>query len=264
MQTVQDKLAFYYVDESGDPAFYGKGGSVIVGQEGCSRIFILGYIQSNEPAPIATALAELRQSIAEDKYLRAIPSLAKSLRAFHAKDDCPEVRMLVFQTLAKLDFSAQLIVARKQEPMFRTRYRGNQDAFYDDLVSRLFENRLHLAEHNHITFARRGKKARQFALRKAIDHGLARFAEKWGAEVGSTVDVISSQPMQEPLLQAVDYTNWAVYRAFERGEMRYVEFLRDKFELIVDVFDRGKYKGGGNWYTREKNPFEIKKTSPLG
>jgi hypothetical protein len=32
----------------------------------------------------------------------------------------------------------------------------------------------------------------------------------------------------------------------------------------VDVFDKAKYKGGGNWYTRDKNPFDIKKASPLG
>ena len=66
------------------------------------------------------------------------------------------------------------------------------------------------------------------------------------------------------MLQVVDYANWAVQRAFERGEMRYFNFLRDKFELIWDVFDRKNYKGGGNFYDRTRNPFEIRKASPLG
>ena len=66
------------------------------------------------------------------------------------------------------------------------------------------------------------------------------------------------------MLQVVDYTNWAVQRAYEKGEMRYFNFLRDKYELIHDVFDKDKYKNGGNFYTRTKNSFEIKKASPLG
>ena len=70
--------------------------------------------------------------------------------------------------------------------------------------------------------------------------------------------------MQEPALQVVDYVNWAVQRAFERGEMRYFEYLRDKIELVWDVFDFEKYKlKEGNIYDRRRNPFDIKKASPL-
>jgi hypothetical protein len=46
--------------------------------------------------------------------------------------------------------------------------------------------------------------------------------------------------------------------------MRYFDFLRDKFELVWDVFDRKNYEGGRNFYDRTRNPFEIKKASPLG
>ena len=263
MQECREGTTWFYVDESGDPAFYGKGGRTIVGEEGCSRIFLLGYVETADVTAIEGVLSSLRQQIADDAYLKPIPSVAKSLRAFHAKDDCPEVRMLVYQALAKLEFTAQVVVARKIEPMFRTRYQGNQDRFYDDLVTRLFQNRLHRYQDNLITFARRGKKARQHAMRRAIEDGVARFQQKWGVEVQSSVRIETSQPMQAPLLQVVDYTNWAVYRAFERGEMRYFDFLREKFELVFDVFDRDKYKGGGNWYTRDRNPFDIKKASPL-
>jgi hypothetical protein len=69
---------------------------------------------------------------------------------------------------------------------------------------------------------------------------------------------------QNSVLQAVDYVNWAVQRAFERQEMRYFEYLRDKYELVWDVFDRANYKGGMNFYNRSDKPFEIKKASPLG
>ena len=86
--------------------------------------------------------------------------------------------MQVFKTLAELDFSVQIIVARKIEPMFRTRYKGNQDDFYQDLTRRLFENVLHKATRNEIIFSRRGKKMRQHALRTAIQQGANRFRLK--------------------------------------------------------------------------------------
>jgi hypothetical protein len=221
-------------------------------------------LETENPQAITDTIASVREAVVSDTYLKAIPSVAKSVAAFHAKDDCPEVRMLLYRALAPLQFSAQVVVARKFEPMFRMRFQGSQDRFYDDLVARLFENRLHRFTNNRITFARRGNKTRQHALRAAIDAGIRRFEKKWKTDIATTTILETSQPMQEPLLQAVDYTNWAVFRAFERGEMRYFDYLREHFELIVDIFDKDKYSGGGNWYTRDKNPFDIKKASPLG
>lgn len=263
VQKAQETKTWYFVDESGDPAFYGKGGKVIVGEEGCSSVFLMGFVEVKNPVSIQEKLNQLRSSISEDKYFKGIPSLSKSLLAFHAKDDCQEIRMMVYKALAEMDFSAQVIVARKTEPMFRTKYQGNQDRFYNDMISRLFQNRLHKAEHNIITFSRRGKKHRQYAFRAALQKGADEFKKKWGHDVSTKVDVVTCRPSDEPLLQVVDYVNWAVQRAFHRGEMRFFETIREKYSLVLDVFDRAKYKGGGNYYGRDRNPFDIKKVSSL-
>jgi hypothetical protein len=259
----QDKTRQFFVDESGDPAFYGKGGRIIVGEEGCSRTFLLGFVVTDDPEPLRERLVVLRDEIAKDQYLRSIPSFSKSLLGFHAKDDCPEIRMMVFKTLAEMDFSAQVIVARKIEPMFRAKYQGNQDRFYDDLVTRLFKNQLHMATSNIITFSRRGKKRRQYALRAALEKGIHQFSERWNHQVLTHLEVLTDQPNDEPMLQVVDYVNWAVQRAYHRGEMRYFEFLREKYSLVLDVFDKTKYRNGGNYYVRKTNPFDIRKASPL-
>jgi hypothetical protein len=264
LQTPREGSTFFHVDESGDPTFYGKGGDVIVGQPGCSRVFLLGFVECQQPEAILAALRELHDEIAADPYLEPIPSISKTLRAFHAKDDCPEVRMLVFRRLAALPFTVQVVVARKLEPMFRTRFQGSADRFYDDLVRRLFENRLHRYQRNVICFARRGKKERQHALRAALEAGVHVFRTKWKSSAETAIEVRTSQPEQDPLLQVVDYANWAVYRAFERGEMRFFEAWRNKYELVVDVFDKPPAGPGRNWYTRERNPFAIEKASPLG
>jgi len=48
--------AYFFVDESGDPTFYDKYGNCIVGRDGCSRILILGFITTIDPASIRKAL----------------------------------------------------------------------------------------------------------------------------------------------------------------------------------------------------------------
>ena len=265
MKAAEDKPRWYFVDEAGDPAFYAnRSKRIIVGEEGCSRTLILGFIRTYDPQQIRSKLAEVRLEIANDRYLKDIPSLKKSLLYFHAKDDCPEIRKLVFDALDKMNFQAQTIVARKVEQLFRTKYQSSQLRFYDDLVTKLFKRQLHLAQENHITFARRGNKPRQQALRTAVERAAREFRKAFSHAADTNTSVETSQPIQEPALQAIDYVNWAVQRAFERGEMRYFEFLRAKIELVWDVFDFDKYeKKEGCVYDRKRNLFDIKKASPL-
>ncbi len=264
MKKTEKKTVYFFVDESGDPNFYGKGGDIIVGKPGCSQTLLLRFVRVEEPEPIRRRLAELKCKIAKDSYLRDIPSINKTVKAFHAKDDCPEVRMMVYKALAEQDFAVQVVVARKIERMFRSKYKGNRDKFYEYLVGRLFQNETHKAEINNIVFSKRGNKIQQHTMRAAIELGVGRFRQKWGAEVSTQLNIKTLISSQDYMLQVVDYANWAVQRAFEKGEMRFFNFLRDKFELIFDVFDKDNYKGGGNFYDRSRNPFEIKKASPLG
>lgn len=264
MKQAQEEHRFFYVDETGDPSFYAKGRKLIVGQEGCSRIFGVGFLRTSNPVAIRESLKELRAAIAVDRYLKNIPSLKKTLRAFHAKDDCPEVRKLVFDCLDCLEFAVQVVVARKLEPVFTTRHERSQDLFYNDLTSHLFERQLHLASQNTILFARRGDKAKQHALRGAVEAGVAAFRRKYPSATETTVGIETASSADEPLLQAVDYALWAVQRAYERREMRYFEFIAPKVEVVWDIYDfESKRLGNPILFTR-KNPFHIDRVSPLG
>jgi len=269
MKQAEDKHRWFYVDEAGDPSFYGKGKKIIVGVEGCSRTFSVGFLRTYDPEAIRSKLADVRLEVLTDRYFKDIPSIVKSHRAFHAKDDCPEVRKLVYSALDKMDFGTQVIVARKIEDVFRNVHCSSQDRFYADLVSRLFSNQLHLSHNNTITFARRGNKAKQHSLRAAVQNGIAEFRQKYSGAALTTVNIETNQPAQEPVLQAIDYVLWAVQRAFEKGEMRYFDYLRGKIE-IWDIYDFEKSKEtdklkdiGSTVYDRRKNPFDIKKASPL-
>ena len=251
---------WFFVDESGDPAFYDRKGNLIAGQAGCSPILLLGFVETNDPKRLRKALLALQQEIVGDPYFEGVPSLAKTAIAFHAKDDLPEVRYKVYQLLATLDFKAQFIVARKIEPVFRNNFQAKESAFYDHLVAQLFKNALHRYQDNRIFFAKRGSRSRQAPLQQAIQRGVQEFETTWHTKVATNISVQAQVPSDEPCLSIIDYMNWAVYRTFTRGEMRYYRTVEDKVSLLVDSYDHAKYPK--NWYTR-KNPFDTSKITPL-
>ena len=259
MREPKRKNAYYFVDEAGDPAFYNRNGEFIVGREGCSKILMLGFIESEEPKVIRQELQNVREKIQNDPYLRGIPSSRKSLLYFHATDDSAEVRQEVYKCISRLNFKSQFVVARKIEGVFK-KYDCNENKFYDALIWRLFKNILHKAENNFIYFAKRGSRNRQEPLEKAIGHARNLFEKKFFIKIGSKTHVQSQIPTGEPCLQVIDYMNWAIYRVFTRGEMRYFNFIKDKVSFIWDIYDTVKYPK--NFYSKS-NELDVKKISLL-
>ena len=65
-----NRCRFYFVDEAGDPVLFGKRGQVIINTEGCSRFFILGILDCNQPDKLSNELDELRQNLLADEYFK--------------------------------------------------------------------------------------------------------------------------------------------------------------------------------------------------
>ncbi len=251
---------WFFVDESGDPTFYNRRDNLIVGQEGCSPVLILGFIETTNPEGIRQAVQALHGEIDADPYFQDVSSIQKTRLTFHAKDDCPEVRYLVFKMIAGLDFKAQFVVARKIEEIFINEFHRDEHKFYDELVRILFRTVLHRYTENSIYFAKRGSQDRQAPLEAAIRRGVTAFEKKYKTRVKSQISITCQMPSGEPCLQVIDYMNWAVYRAFTKQEMRYYRFIQDKVSLLVDLYDFDRCPK--NWYSR-RNPFDTIKTSPL-
>lgn len=259
LQESKEQTSYFFVDESGDTTFFDKHGNFIVGQEGCSKILLLGFVKTKKPEDIRTALKELRTSLINDPYLEETPSMKKTAIAFHAKDDCPEVRQALYKLLPELDFTSQIVVARKTKNVIE-KFQGNANRLYDYLITQLFRNVLHKASLNKIYFATRGNRKRQEPLNAAILNAIGLFENQWKTKVNAVHEIYPQSPSGEPCLQVIDYINWAIYRAYTKGEMRYFNAINDKVRLLVDLYD---YKDNwGNFYT-QRNPFHIKKISPL-
>ncbi len=70
-------------------------------------------------------------------------------------------------------------------------------------------------------------------------------------------------PHTEPLLNVADYFCWAIQRVFEKGEMRYYNYLREKVSLVIDLNDPAA--GPGQWtnYYKPTHPLtSANKISP--
>lgn len=253
----------YFVDEAGDPTLFGARGKVLVGREGCSRYFILGLADSEEPSRLTADLAALRARLIADPYFKDVPSMqpeqGKTALFFHAKDDLPEARREVFGLLQRhlIRFSAVVrdklailaYVRRRNEADPVYRYRPNE--LYDFMVRRLFKERLHKYGAYRVCFARRGRTDRTEALIRALDIARRRFAEEQGIAVNVAIEVVPASPIPEGPLQAVDYFLWALQRTFEKHEDRFLRLLWPQCSLVIDA-DDSREKGYGRYYTKQR------------
>lgn len=170
------------------------------------------------------------------------------------------MREKFYKLIKNLEFKAEFYIGRKNERIFKKIHKGKERLFYDDMIIKLFKNKLHKTPNNKIYFAIRGNRKRQKPLEEAINTAKLTFERKWNVEINSNCEVIPQSPVGEPCLQIIDYLNWTVYRAYTKGEDRYLNFIKEKVSLLVDIYDTEKYPK--NYYNK-RNIFSLKKISPL-
>jgi hypothetical protein len=254
-------ICYYFVDEAGDTTLFDRKGRVIVGTEGCSRYFILGLLHVPNPRLLTETMENLRASLLNDPYFKRVPSMQPSARktavSFHAKDDISEVRWQVLRILAsQSDIKFFAVVRDKLRVLAEVRQYGEKKKYtpntlYDQLVSRIFRDRLHKQEEYNIIFASRGSGDRTQALRNGIEVARRRFERRWSKSSSAPIVIQAMPAEQSGCLQAVDYFLWALQRCYEKREDRYIEYLWGQCRLIQDIDDT-RLKNYGVYYD-EKN-----------
>ena len=260
----QNASRFYYVDEAGDPVLFGAKGQVRIGTEGCSSFFMLGKLDVPDPEALAAALTGLRMDLLDDPYFRNVPSMQperrKTALMFHAKDDVAEVRREVFKLLLGFDLRFYAVVHDKQKILEAVRkrnaakktYRYTQNELYDRCVPRLLDGRLHKDSAYRIVFATRGSNPRTAAFEQGVVKAKKAFQRRHGIESVAPVEVVASSPAKIVCLQAVDYFLWALQRAFERGEHRFLDLVWPKVGRVLDADDH-RQTYARRWYD-QRNP----------
>ena len=237
MKEPKDGDLYFFVDEAGDATFYNRKGRLIVGTEGCSQLLILGFIRiKDNPAEMRQRILALHREVRNDPYFQQLPSFVDTSVAFHANKDAPEVRYLLFRLIRDLDFKACFVVSFKDEQLFKAKFHGRTNEYYDDMVSRLFQNSLHRYTRNHVTIAGRGSRSRQEPLERAVEQARLRFEERHGVNRATTeVTVSIQQPKGEPCLAVIDYVAWAIQRCYTSADMKYYRLIQDKVSVIHEL-----------------------------
>ena len=261
----------FFVDEAGDLTFFGKGGRVVVGEQGISNFFRVGVAEIPDPRFVDALLSELRAELLTDPYFKGVPSMqpgaGKTARAFHASKDPSEVRRDVIARLSQTKAKVFVAIRRKHKVVEEIRQPPRADrkqltlrTVYDDLVSRLFRNKLHKADRNEIVFAKHATRTRREALALAIKRAKANFERKTGLSSDKPTGIRAAEPHEFGGLQVVDYYLWALQRMYERREDRFFEILRPGYRLIMDLDDTAN-KRYGEWYS-DQNPLTLERIMP--
>jgi hypothetical protein len=273
-----------FLDETGDTTFYGKGRKSILGTNGVSNCFIIGMLKIKQPLnEVRKAVNELQLKVANDPYFDVASIRQKKASHgyyFHAKNDLPEVRKLFLDFIKTIDCSFEAVVGRKNIERYETKHKGKEQYFYADMLSHLLKNKLQKDEKLVLHIAERGKCTKNNNLDLALEKAKERLAvstnhkniinteEWWNLSHITRKDITANvlfnvtQPLQEPLLNVADYFCWALQNVFEKGEVRFYNFLKEKISLVVDVYDDEKYEGWKNYYG-PKNPLTSEnKISP--
>ena len=248
-----------FLDETGDTTFYGKGRKLIIGQQGVSLCFGLGIVRIDRPLDeVRKEIRTLQKRVEGDPLLNTIPSVQKRVTSggfyFHACKDSPDVRTVILHYIRDLPCEAEVVVARKIPRLFEKRHHAREEEFYGDLLSHLIKGRLKGAGTLVLNVAQRGSSTREKVLLSALELATKRATKKWDPKTLKTRTVFNIQnPRTEPLLTISDYLCWAVQRVFEKGEVRFYDYLLEKIRLVVDLYDRDKYEGWRNYYDK-RNP----------
>ncbi|MDF5714294.1 MAG: DUF3800 domain-containing protein [Rhizonema sp. NSF051] len=266
--SVEIKFRHYFVDEAGDLTFFDKKGRIIVGQPGASKFFMVGVAQISNPEQVTRELNALRSSLMTHPHFKNIPSMQpeakKTAITFHAKDDHSNIREKVFDLMQSFDVKV-LVAIRSKADMAESAladYKSfgrklEQNAIYDDLVTRVFKNLLHKADVIQIAIARRGKAAREEALEQAINQARKNFESQWKIGSNSSISIKPTYPSEVAGLQVIDYYLWALQRCYERNDNQFFLPLAKKYRLIMDLDDK-RNKPYGEWY-RDSNPLTLEK-----
>ncbi len=257
-----------FLDEAGDTTFYGKGKTSIIGEEGVSKVFILGLVKVKEPLDgVRAKISSLQEKISNDDYFK-VPSVKKKINKtgyyLHATDDLPEIRKEMFDLIKTINCSFEAVVGRKSIERYETKHKGKEEYFYADLLSHLLKNKLSKHDKLVMHISERGKSTKNQNLELAFLKAKQRFSRKTSKETKTKVVFNVNYPTKDPLLNLADYFCWAVQRVFERGQVRYYNHIKSQIKLVIDLYDTNKYAGWQNYYDNKNNPLTPRnKISPL-
>jgi hypothetical protein len=223
-----------YLDESGSADVFSSSGEDLLALGRTPNYLVIAALRCPDPNVVARCVAS---TIA---WANTLPNRTRPpgiVTNLHAGKDDVRVRLRFCQELAALPIKATAIVMDKRLLDPTRTWRNDRRAFYDEMAARLLCDSLHLHEQTRIIFSRKNHETRVDlnVMVRAVEAEWATFMARVGAPLPKTVTARHEMAAKNPGLQAVDYVAWALFRAFERGDMTHYRILQPVIRHVVDV-----------------------------
>lgn len=227
---------YLFIDESGDPVFYGSRKKLLVGTEGFQPYLIIGMIETTNRKALRKAVVDFMDRIKADSLYNTIPSINTNKSWYvHARGDHPEIRAKFFELLRGLKgYKANIVIAKKDLNIFNRKHNNNPTEFYFDVLHHLLNGRLHNPECEYMLYLSQRGNNSLHRFQAAVDKALIARENKSEGAIKYNLEIIPS--MEMPELSIIDYLMWAVQRKLLKGESRYFYALQDKYETLINLY----------------------------
>jgi len=227
---------YLFIDESGDPVFYGNRKRLLVGTEGFQPYLIIGMIETADRKALRKAVMGFTEDIRSDLLYNSIPSLNTNKEWFvHARGDHPEIRSKFFELLRQLEgYSAHIVIAKKDLAIFNRKHNNNPAEFYFDVLHHLLNGRFSAPDcHYNLYLSQRGSNSLH-RFQAAVEKALAARESSYADNIEYKLEIVPGKEMPE--MSVIDYLIWAVQRKLLTGESRYFDALRSKYATVLELY----------------------------
>jgi hypothetical protein len=227
---------YFFIDESGDPVFYGNHKKLLVGTDGFQPYLIIGMIETADRKALRKAVIGFMDNIKADTLYNSIPSVADKGWYVHARGDHPEIRAKFFELLRNLEgYKAHIVIAKKDLNIFNRKHNNNPTEFYFDVLHHLLNDRLHDTKYSYMLYLSQRGNNSLHRFQKAVDKALAARESQTESQIQYNLEIVPGIEMPE--LSIIDYLMWAIQRKLIKGESRYFDSLKSKYETMINLYN---------------------------
>ena len=219
MDSQNKRILYIFLDEGGNLDFSPTG----------TKYFTITALSKERPFEAYRQLNELKYNLIE---------LGVEIEYFRASEDSQAVRNSVFNIIStnldRLRLDSLIVEKRKTGPALR-----HEERFYPEMLGyllpyvvkaydlSLFEKVIVFTDSIPL---QRKRKAVEKAIRKVLVHKLPKEA---------TYYIFHHASKSNYDLQLVDYCNWAIYRKWEKGDLRSYYVIQRATRSEFDIFEKG-------------------------
>lgn len=240
-----------FIDESGKPEIFSAKGENLVAKGVATKFLILCAVRTKDPLGLQKIVTNFKLELMDDQSLVKIFSPAYSLDNFHAQKDYPEVREKFYGLINKLPVQIDVLVVEKLKcrPQSMQHKPGK---LYGFMTGQLLKTISHQSKKTEVIFSRKDSK---YKLRSELEEEVERVRLKFlkfnpklnDHEI--TLTYQHNPHYTHAGLQVADYVAYAVFKAFEVGDLKYYNLIKGKIGKVTDLCNK-------KYYLRS-NPFQL-------